>query len=62
MHVQSALWFDRLAASTPYVFLAHQATDWFVRGKGVAVRILVHAQDSNILEDGSPPDLGSVLL
>ena len=42
-------------------FLAHQATDWFVRGKGVAVRILVHAQDSNILEDGSPPELGSVL-
>ena len=24
------------------------------------MRILVHAQDSNILDDGSPPELGSV--
>ena len=42
--------------------LAHQATDWFVQGKGVAVQILVHAQDSYILNDGSLPELGSVLL
>ena len=27
MHVRRAPWFDRLAASTPYVLLAHQATD-----------------------------------
>ena len=40
MHVRSALWFDRLAASILYVFLAHQATDWFVQGKGVVVQIL----------------------
>ena len=43
-------------------FLAHQATDWFVQGKGVAVQILVHAQDSYILNDGSLPELRSVLL
>ena len=27
MHVRSAQWFDRLAASTHMGFLAHQATD-----------------------------------
>ena len=42
--------------------LAHQATDWFVQGEGVDVRILVHAQDFDILADGSQPELGSVLL
>ena len=42
--------------------LAHQATDWFAQGKGVAVRILVYAQDFDILVDGAPPELGSVLL
>ena len=62
MHVRSMLWFDRLATSILYVFLAHQATDWFVQGKGVDVLILDHAQGSNILDDGSQPELGSVLL
>ena len=61
MHVQSILWFDRLATSSLYVFLAHQATDWFVQGKGVVVQILGHAQDFVTLDDGSPPELGSVL-
>ena len=42
--------------------LAHQATDWFVQGKGVAVQILVHAQYFDILNDDSQPELGSVLL
>ena len=42
--------------------VAHQATDWFVKGKGVDVLILGHAQDFNILDYGSPPELGSVLL
>ena len=42
--------------------VAHQATDWFVQGKGVDVLILGHAQDFDILGDGSPPELGSVLL
>ena len=42
--------------------LAHQATDWFVQGKGVDVLILGHAQDFNILDYGSQPELGSVLL
>ena len=42
--------------------LAHQATDWFVQGKGVVVQILGHAQDFNILDYGSQPELGSVLL
>ena len=32
-YVQSILWFGRLITSTPYVFLAHQATDWFVQGE-----------------------------
>ena len=62
MHVRSILWSDRLIIFIPYVSLAHQATDWFVQGKGVAVQILVHAQDSYILNDGSLPELGSVLL
>ena len=35
MHVRSILWFDRLIIFIPYVSLAHQATDWFVQGKGV---------------------------
>ena len=42
--------------------LAHQAIDWIVQGKGVDVQILVHARDSYILNDGSLPELGSVLL
>ena len=42
--------------------LAHQATDWFVHEKGVDVLILGHAQDFNILDYDSPPELGSVLL
>ena len=62
MHVLSMLWFDRLATSILFVSLAHLATDWFVQGKGVDVQILVHAQDSDILDDGFPPELGSVLL
>ena len=53
MHVQSTLWFDRLAASILYVFLAHQATDLLVQGKGVVVLILGHAQDFVTLDDGS---------
>ena len=44
------------------MFLAHQATDWFVQGKGVVVLILGHAQDLDILDDGSQPELNSVLL
>ena len=55
----SVVW--RLATFILYVSLAHQATDWFVQGKGVAVQILVPAQDSYILNDGSQPELGSVL-
>ena len=35
-YVQSILWFGRLITSTPYVFLAHQATDWFVQGEEVS--------------------------
>ena len=31
-YVRSILWFGRLITSTPYVFLAHQATDWSVQG------------------------------
>ena len=42
MHVQSILWFGRLITSTPYVFLAHQATDWFVQGKEVYAWDLIH--------------------
>ena len=53
MHVRSMLWFDRLATSILYVSLAHQATDWFVQGKGVVVLILGHAQDFVTLDDGS---------
>ena len=62
MHVRSILWSDRLIIFISYVSLAHQATDWFVQGKGVAVQILGPAQDSYILNDGSQPELGSVLL
>ena len=36
MHVRSILWFDRLATSSPYVSLAHQATDLFVQGEEVS--------------------------
>ena len=43
-------------------FVAYQATDWFDQGKGVDVLILGHAKDFNILDDGSQPELGSVLL
>ena len=32
-YVQSILWFGRLITSTPYVSLAHQATDRFVQGE-----------------------------
>ena len=39
--------------------LAHQATVWIVQGKGVAVRILVHAQDSNT--SMMVPNLNSVV-
>ena len=53
MHVRSALWFDRLAASILYVSLARQDTDWLVQGKGVVVLILGHAQDFVTLDDGS---------
>ncbi len=35
-YVRSILWFGRLITSTPYVFLAHQATDWFVQGEEVS--------------------------
>ena len=42
--------------------IAPQATNWFVQGKGVDVLILGHAQDFNILDYGSQPELGSVLL
>ena len=42
--------------------IAHQATDWFVQGKGVDVPILGHAQDFDILDDGLPSEHGSVLL
>ena len=34
-YVWSILWFGRIITSTPYVFLAHQATDWFVQGEEV---------------------------
>ena len=62
MHVWSILWSDRLIIFIPYVSLAHQATDWFVQGKGVDVLILGHAQDFHILDYGSQSELGSVLL
>ena len=32
-YVWSTLWFDRLAASILYVFLAHQATHWIIQGE-----------------------------
>ena len=34
-YVRSIIWFGRLITSTPYVFLAHQATDWLVQGEEV---------------------------
>ena len=45
-------------------FVAHQATDWLVQGKEVYAWDLIHgnAQDLDILDDGSPPELGSVSL
>ena len=52
----------RLATFIPYVSLAHQATDWLLKEKEFVVLILDHAQDFDILVDGSPPELGSVLL
>ena len=61
MHVWSTLWSDRLIIFIPYVSLAHQATDWLVQGEEVDVLILGHAQDFVTLDDGSPPELGSVL-
>ena len=56
------LWFGDLQPPFHMYTLAHQATDCFVHGKGVDVLILGHAQDFNILDYGSPPELGSVLL
>ena len=41
--------------------LAHQATYCLLKEKDV-VLIIDHAQDSDILDDGSQPELGSVLL
>ena len=40
--------------------LAHQATNWFVQEK----EVLIHgnAQDFDIPDDGSQPELGSVSL
>ena len=61
-YVRSILWSGDLQPSFHMYTLAHQATDWFVQGKGVDVLILGHAQDFNILDYGSPPELGSVLL
>ena len=61
-YMRSILWFGDLQPPFHMYILAHQATDWIVQGKGVAVQILVHAQDSYILNDGSLPELGSVLL
>ena len=49
----------RLATFVLYVFLAHQATDWFVQGKGVVVQILGHAQDFVTLD--MVPHLNSVV-
>ena len=61
-YVRSILWFGDLQPPFHMYTLAHQATDWFVQGKGVDVLILGHAQDFNILDYDSPPELGSVLL
>ena len=61
-HVRSILWSGDLQPSFHMCILAHQATDWFVQGKGVDVLILGHAQDFYILDYGSQPELGSVLL
>ena len=62
MHVRRILWFRDLQPPFHMYTLAHQATDCFVHGKGVDVLILGHTQDSYILNDGSQPELGSVLL
>ena len=61
-HVRRILWFGDLQPPFHMYTLAHQATDCFVHGKGVDVLILGHAQDFNILDYDSPPELGSVLL
>ena len=42
--------------------LAHQATIDLLKEKEFVVLILVHAKYSVILDDGSQPELGSVLL
>ena len=57
--VRSILWVGDLQPSFHMYSLAPQATDWFVQGKGVAVRILVHAQDSNT--SMMVPNLNSVV-
>ena len=62
MHVRSIHLIVRLATSILYVSLARQATDLLVQGKGVVVLILGHAQDFVTLDDGSQPELDSVLL
>ena len=61
-YVRSILWFGDLQPPFHMYTLAHQATDCFVHGKGVDVLILGHAQDFHILDYGSQPELGSVLL
>ena len=61
-YVRSIQWFGDLQPPFHMYTLAHQATDCFVHGKGVDVLILGHAQDFHILDYGSQPELGSVLL
>ena len=43
-------------------FLAHQATNWIVQGEEVSSYELDLHKDFDILDDGSPPELESVLL
>ena len=55
MHVRSVIGFDTLAASTPYVFLAPKPLIDLFKEKESSAR-----KEFNILDDGSPPELGSV--
>ena len=62
-HVRRMLWLEDLQPSIYMYSVAPQATNWFVLGEGVLLRAnpgLI--KNFDILDDGSQPELGSVLL
>ena len=58
MHVQSILWYVRLIIFVPYEFLAHKPLSDLLKVK----KSNLSAQDFDILDDGFPPEPGSIFI